>query len=410
MDIIPNEPLPTPVFIPDNLIAEILSFLNVKSILQFKCVNKSWNTLISDPTFIQMHLKKSPQNPHLAIFWNHLDHYKVVPFPFHRLLQNPSIKLDTDNLYPLNDFSQFKLVGSCNGLLCLFFSKTKYFPNETTTYWFRFWNPSTRITSEMLGLCDYTVDDDRIYGFKYFNFVFGYVESTKTYKVVAFRVEYDEKDNKASGKSEVKVFSFDHNCWKNIQSFPVIPLNLLGICNHRRSAGVHLSGTVNWLALRDHLYPSYAYSLITSVQQFVIVSLDLSTEKYTQFLLPLGFDEVPFIPPILSVLRDCLCFSYDSNKTEFVLWQMKEYGVHESWTPLLSISYRNIKTNYIHDDFQMTCLYMNDDKAVFAFGDRHWAVIYNMRDKIMEVVEVVNKDIDWFSGAKDFVESLVSVS
>jgi len=68
---------------------------------------------------------------------------------------------------------------------------------------------------------------------------------------------------------------------------------------------------------------------ITHVVKFVIVSLDLSTESYKQLLPPPGFNEVPFIQPVLRVLMDRLCLSHDSKKTELVLWQMKEYGVQE---------------------------------------------------------------------------------
>jgi hypothetical protein len=65
--------------------------------------------------------------------------------------------------------------------------------------------------------------------------------------------------------------------------------------------GEHLSGTVNWLAEDKS-------------EQLVIVSLDLSTETYKQFLLPPGFDDVLFVQPILRVLMDCLCFSHDYKK------------------------------------------------------------------------------------------------
>lgn len=81
---------------------------------------------------------------------------------------------------------------------------------------------------------------------------------------------------------------------------------------------MHLSGTVDWLAV--HKMTSHA-------EQFMIFALDLSTEKYKRFILPSGFNEVPFFQLVLSVLMDRLCFSYDSNKIKFVLWHMKEYKV-----------------------------------------------------------------------------------
>jgi hypothetical protein len=47
-------------------------------------------------------------------------------------------------------------------------------------------------------------------------------------------------------------------------------------------------------------------------------------------LLPSGFDQVPLFEPNLQVLMDRLCFSHDFNKTEFVIWQMKDFGVQDS--------------------------------------------------------------------------------
>jgi F-box interacting protein len=221
-------------------------------------------------------------------------------------------------------------------------------------------------------------------GLGYFDFTFGYDASTRVYKVVAFRV------NEIEGKSEVKVFSLGDYCWRNIQSFPMVP-------NKRLKKGVHFSGTVNWLAY---------------VEQLVIVSLCLSTESYKQFQLPPGFDEVPFSQPVLRVLMDCLCFSYDSNKTEFVLWQMKQYGVHESWTQFFKISYQNLQKHNIDVGFQLACLYVNGDMMIFATAlglTRHdQAFIYNFKDKTVERIKCRN-NIRWFDYAKDYVESLVSV-
>ncbi|MCH86633.1 F-box/kelch-repeat protein [Trifolium medium] len=48
--------LPT---LPFDLIPEILSRQPVKLLLQFRCVCKSWNSLISDPKFAKKHLSLS---------------------------------------------------------------------------------------------------------------------------------------------------------------------------------------------------------------------------------------------------------------------------------------------------------------------------------------------------------------
>ncbi|MCI04923.1 F-box/kelch-repeat protein, partial [Trifolium medium] len=55
-------------------------------------------------------------------------------------------------------------------------------------------------------------------------------------------------------------------------------------------------------------------------------------ETYTQFLLPPGFDEMPHFHPTLQVMMDSLCFSHDFKGTQFVIWQMNEFRVQDSWT------------------------------------------------------------------------------
>ncbi|KEH23237.1 F-box protein interaction domain protein [Medicago truncatula] len=131
-----------------------------------------------------------------------------------------------------------------------------------------------------------------------FQFALGYDDSSKTYKVVEFHVE---ENKPALAKSEVKVFILGGNCWRNIQSFPVIPLNWLDYGNTSINSGVHLSGTINWLAIHKYFHQYYIYEYISHVEQFVIISLDLSTETYKQLLLPQGFDEVPFVQPVLKI-------------------------------------------------------------------------------------------------------------
>jgi F-box interacting protein len=220
-------------------------------------------------------------------------------------------------------------------------------------------------------------------------FTFGYDDSTRTYKVVAYHVK-GEKKNKASGDSEVKVFSVGDgdNCWRNIQSFPVIPLDWH---YEHYTRAKHLNGTINWLAINKYFYSSYVYSYITHVEQFVIVSLDLSTETYKQLLLPQGFDKVPFVQPNLNVLKGCLCFSHDSNKTEeFVLWQMKEYGVQESWTRLFKIRNQNLRMHCSAYIFELVCLYINGYTVILANKYSDNGIIYNLRDQRGKTIKITS--------------------
>jgi F-box interacting protein len=295
----------------------------------------------------------------------------------YRLLKKSSATVPSDDFHRME--SPSGLVGSCNGLLCFVSLKLTA---EPVKYLLHISNPATRTRFQNF---EFTFG----YGFR---FAFGYDASKRTYKVVAFR---------AKKNSEVKVFNLGNNCWRNIQNFP-------RDLDHNFTEGVHFCGTINWLALDKS---------ITHTDQLVIVSLDLSTETYKQFMLPLGFNEVPFSQPVLRVLMDSLCFSHDSNKTEFILWKMKEYGVRESWTQLFKISYQNLAMQIsIHlpkklpmDKIgQLARLYVNGDVVILASRCWEKSFIYNLKDKTVVKIKSRNT-IYWFYDSKDYVESLVSV-
>jgi hypothetical protein len=62
------------------------------------------------------------------------------------------------------------------------------------------------------------------------------------------------------------------------------------------------------------------------------------------------FDQVPPKEPTIGVLDGCLCFSYSYRETYFVIWKMKEFGVENSWTQFLKISYQNLHIDYDFND------------------------------------------------------------
>ena len=100
----------SPVILPNDLIIEVLSFSNVKSLTQMKCVCKSWNSIISDPKFAKLHLKQSARNPHLVLVSDN-----VVPLPVCQLIKSSKITLTSDPYYRLWDKDCSYLIGSCDG-------------------------------------------------------------------------------------------------------------------------------------------------------------------------------------------------------------------------------------------------------------------------------------------------------
>ena len=61
--------------------------------------------------------------------------------------------------------------------------------------------------------------------------------------------------------------------------------------------------SISWCV--RHRYNCHLKNL--TIEQFVMISLDLGTEKYTRLSLPQCSDEELHDVPTLSVLMDCLC-------------------------------------------------------------------------------------------------------
>ncbi|MCI07584.1 F-box/kelch-repeat protein, partial [Trifolium medium] len=137
------------IFLPEELIAEVLSFLPVKSLTRLKCVSKSCNTLISDRKFINLHLNRFSQKAdHTLVSADiYFSNGSFVPFTTIHMLENPPNNITTVLKYPHSQLDSYVVVGSCNGLLCLC---GHFFVNEYHGWLFRFWNPATQTISEKL--------------------------------------------------------------------------------------------------------------------------------------------------------------------------------------------------------------------------------------------------------------------
>jgi len=347
MNILPHpppsaaDPLAAVIFLPDDVIIEFLTFLEVKDLMRMKCVCKSWNTIISDPIFAKTHLKKKKRTkiPHLALLSDKSGgsgDCRAVPIS--RLLQemNKCSSNLTHNDLPYHYRFNYKdcgdIVGSCNGLVCLLgcsFTSGHYVENSLS-----FWNPATRTKSDTLvSFRSYSKHPHH----ETCKFALGYDNSTDTFKVVLLTLIIDG-NLLAVGKTAARVFTFggdnnknNANAWRVIQYFPV------AVVPHRfcfaQCDTVYLNNSINWL-----IYHQKKKKNLT-IEQYVIVSLDLKTEAYTQFLLPRSCNKErltrPYLSPTvecLSVLMDCMCFSYDFKKTYFIIWKMDEFGVENSWT------------------------------------------------------------------------------
>ncbi|XP_028053084.1 putative F-box protein At3g16210 [Camellia sinensis] len=105
-------------FIPEEVLIEILARLAVKSLLRFRPICKCWYYLITNPSFITTHLNRTKSNHShkLLIKFNYENRDRCFSFTNDETSGNEFVKLE----YPFQNYDElFKIVGSCNGLLCL---------------------------------------------------------------------------------------------------------------------------------------------------------------------------------------------------------------------------------------------------------------------------------------------------
>ncbi|RHN47036.1 putative F-box domain-containing protein [Medicago truncatula] len=304
------------VFFSDGLIGEIFSVLPVKSLLRFRCLSKSCDTLISDPTFVKLQLKRRSATPN--------PHFLLI------LSDSLSFTISMDPYYTV---------------------KTKDAP-----------------------------------------------------ALLVLAVRYNRREL----RSNARILGFGNNDWRHIESFPVDPISLDYDGPTSVSDGVYFRSTLNWLAIQNQL--QYILSTIKdiTVENFVIVSFDLRTETYNRYFLPRDFDE----------------------ETDFIIWQMKKFGVEDSWTPLLKISYQNLQIDYdysfdfmkYHFNLQSLFLSEDGDTLILDSSQEMEVILYNLRDNTVRRTEAsvsssiidhrtnvrTSTSISWYM-AMDYVESLVLI-
>jgi len=269
-------PLPT---LPFDLITDILCRLPVKFLIQFRCVCKSWNSLISDPKFAEKHLRLSTTRlVHTITYSNPPHKYILKSYPLHTVLSD--LTITNQIAHPIAQLEipwkhVVRFVGSCNGVLCLL----AYGYSGFITI--RLWNPSIRKFKKLPYLGK---QQGEMYGF-------GYDAVTNNYKAV---VVFDD---------EVNVYTLSTDFWKSIQKFPFACVSLY-------SLGTFVSGTINWLV---------------STTQYFILSLYLGSESFKKVLLPDYGVVNGFIYLHLEVLKDCLCMVVGRD-----VWVMKEHGNNDS--------------------------------------------------------------------------------
>lgn len=355
-------------YMPIEVMVEILSWLPVKSLIRFRCVSKTWFTLITTHDFISKHLNRAlsnPQHPPHLLFRHFDENMKKETFTLHsshdplprnhfskhlsdtdRNLDRPSrrilkkkmkqrgffafpldfIELHCPHKCFMNESELFFIVGSSNGLVCIVDDA----PGKDYDIVPILWNPSIRkaivlpssgvkfplsyLPMECLG--------------------FGYEPITDDYKLV--RIVYLQ-DCPCHGSLEthpplIQTYSLRTGVWSTIP-YSGSRFNIV-----EQSLSVFVNGSVHWLAeIRDDEDDDDDDSICS-----VIFSFDIGNEVFHEMAVPKCFERGLDLNMSVAVIGGLLALVPCNSKVWtsdpcYSVWVMKEYGVAESWTKLFDI-------------------------------------------------------------------------
>ncbi|KAL2473440.1 F-box protein CPR30 [Forsythia ovata] len=283
---------------PPEIITDILSRLPVKSLFRFRCASRLWCSIIDGQDFVKMHLHQSVStNSNHSLILGGLGLYSVDLESLDKVhvLKPPFYYRKADGIS-----------NSCNGLILVtseppvlwnpFSRKYKTLPDAP------FKNPTSL-------LCFAKV----IYGL-------GYDSRNYDYKVVQV-VEFRNEESHVWEYSETRIYSLKSNSWHRVEGFPY-PLPFL-----KGSWGVHVNGALHTLV--EDFFHVYSDNSIR------IMAFSVENENHYELMLPPEI-RIKGVNMRLVVLGGCLCLVC-ARKSRANIWVMKEYGVEESWTKLISI-------------------------------------------------------------------------
>ncbi|XP_059632197.1 F-box protein CPR1-like [Cornus florida] len=342
--------------IPMDVVADILSRLPVKPLIRFRCVSKPWYALIDSSGFVKLHLKRSKEtNTNRSLI----------------LKSDKLYSVDLDSLdhavelgHPFN-YKGFDIdvLGSCDGLLCLY--------DPFYSAHFVLWNPSTRKLHNLpTSRFEFSGNPCSLSGFL-FVYGFGYDAVYDDYKVVKM-VQYYGKDDHLLDRElkdfrEVKVYSMKSNSWRRVKDFPYY-------LSKYQISGVFISGALHWVVNQRSESPSCMAALIAS--------FDIGSEEYGLVPMP-EFSDKNFYMTLID-LGICLCVfcEYVSHAD---VWVMKEYGVEESWTKLLSIAKGGEIMSFHH---RMPVAYSNSGKEVILRQDGAELLLYDFEKEKVKKIKI----------------------
>ncbi|XP_030471182.2 F-box protein CPR1-like [Syzygium oleosum] len=328
--------------LPVELITEILDRLPVRSLLRFRCVSKRWRGMIDSPGFVRSHLCRSVESStNLSLFLRHSSSLYWIDLG--------SLRRVEETNYPLMCYSdQIKVLGSCNGLLCISNAADDVV----------IWNPSTR-RHKFLPYS--AVEVRRASVFSVCVYGFGYDDRSDDYVLLRLVQLVTEPI-----ESEVSIYSLKDNAWRRLRD---MPYSLV----YPRKMGVFACGRLHWIMTRE----------LVSDSANLLVAFDFCVEDFKVVDQPEVIDNK--LDMDVAVLGGCLCLSINDSHMGVDVWIMKEYGLKESWAKLFSIPQSEVSRSL---GFVRPLAFSHNGRQVLVRQDSKNLVWYDLETKCVNKVDI----------------------
>ncbi|XP_030924573.1 F-box/kelch-repeat protein At3g23880-like [Quercus lobata] len=312
--------------VPDDVVFDILTWLPVKSLIRFRCVSKSWYSTITNPIFITTHLNHNKAKESLSIDDNNNNNgyllYTHVPKDFssrHELctaVYNSDHTLTQISAFQI-PFSGFNVASFCNGMFCLDCL------TDHGDHIICLWNPSIRKfkTLAPFRLIDYV--DSGTLRLESVTLGLAYNSQNNDFKILRLACFYDiiEKFVINRFRIEAEIYTSSTDSWRKVEiSVESLsrPIFILG------KRCVFVNGALHIIAY----FQGYEF----------ILSFDVDDERFHEIKLPQNYSRgfnVEFRQlGVYKGLLALIVFCHDPANRGYIclIWEMKEYGLAESWT------------------------------------------------------------------------------
>ncbi|XP_028768321.1 F-box/kelch-repeat protein At3g06240-like [Neltuma alba] len=272
--------------LPQEIVANILVRLPVKSLIRFQCVCKYWKDLFKTPSFIAEHLHHSTQQNPLLVF----DCYSSKcgsnndkNNPWHLSSLNREMQvLEFQNPPIVDPLMRFwRIVHSSNGLFCL----ELIMADESDSFWL--WNPAIRDVRQVpKSLNHYECED--------FSVGFGFSLVVNDYKIVKLFIIN-------LLVFQVEVYALTTGFWRKVKFRNLEGISLMS------DSGFTYNGSIFWVGLQVGIDPG------------LIVSFDVAMEVFTL---------IPF--PTKSLFLESYGITFTMYDNKLALLSSTFIGIHES--------------------------------------------------------------------------------